>query len=231
MPMSTIRKTVAVNGALLKDDRILLGLSQEALLASCDKAFHIGTLRRAEYGENISEIYLASLAKALGYSIERYILADIPELRTPSSVDITGKWTAFFVQDHAGSAPYLVTEATSFKHSDGHITGYSDSEYRGKPLRENFIDTFIRGDMLIGRTIVEGWGDLAGATSFQAVISRGNDWIDGYATWYDSDTRDICCSRYILIRVGASFESDFAAEAKELMKQECAQFAARRAPI
>ena len=228
MPMSSIRKTVAVNGALLKDDRIAAGLSQEALLAGCDKAFHIGTLRRAEYGENISEIYLASLAKALGYSIERYLLADTPNSSAFSCIDISGEWIAHYVQDHAGSAPYVVTEATSFQQSDGHISGYSESEYRGKSVREVFTDLSIRGDMLIGRAIVEGWGDITGATSVQAVISRGNDWIDGYAMWYDSDSRDICCSRYIMIRVGASFEAAFSAEAKEIMAQECLRFAARR---
>ena len=225
---STIRKTVPVNGPLLKKDRLALGLSQEALLASCDKTFHIGTLRRAEHGENISEAYMESLSRALGQDMMRYQgRAPLPQTIGPS-VDISGKWVSFFVQDHAGSPPYPVSEETLFEQDDALISGYAESEYRGKTVREVFNDTSIRGDMLMGKSRVEGWGDITGSTSFQAVISRGNDWIDGYATWYDSDTRDICCSRYIMVRKGASFEADFISEAKELIEEECALFAARR---
>jgi len=225
---STIRKTVPVNGPLLKKDRLALGLSQEALLASCDKTFHIGTLRRAEHGKNISEAYLESLSRALGQDVVRYQGADLRPQDVGPSVDISGKWMSFFVQDHAGSPPYPVSEEFFFEQDGARIWGYSESEYRGKIVREVLSDTSVRGDMLVGRSLVEGWGNITGATSFQAVISRGNDWIDGYAVWYDSDTRDICCSRYIMVRKEARFAADFASEAKALIEIECAQFATRR---
>lgn len=228
MPIVTVRHSVPVNGSQLRDDRLSAGLSQDALLASCDLAFHIGTLRRAERGENVSKIYLASLARALGFELARYVRIIAPEQADMPGVDISGEWHAFFVQDHAGAAPYAVEEKASFQQNGTSISGYTESHYRGKPIREIFTGMSVRGDMLMGQSIVEGWGGLAGVTSIQAVISRGNDWIDGYATWYDSDTRDICCSRYIMVRKGASFEDDFKAEAVERMKAECRHFAARR---
>ena len=228
MSPSTIRDTIAVDGASLKEDRMAAGLSQEALLASCDKSFHIGTLRRAERGENISKTYLASLAKALGQPIERYLRIETPVSAAAPGIDISGDWASYFVQDHTGSPAYIVQETVVFSQRGPSLSGYADLEYRGKPVRELFTELTIRGDMLLGHTIVEGWGDLTGASNIQAVISRGNDWIDGYATWYDSDTRDICCSRYILIRKGASFEADFRAEAEAIMVQERAAFSARR---
>ena len=228
MSKAKVRVSVPVNGEQLREDRVSAGLSQEALLASCDLAFHIGTLRRAEGGENISETYLASLARALGFDLKRYI-RDIPaEDPDMLAIDIEGKWRGFFVQDHAGAAPYTVEERVCFQQSGACISGYTESDYRGKPVREIFTNMSVKGDMLIGQSTVEGWGGLAGMTSIQAVISRGNDWIDGYAIWYDSDTRDICCSRYILVRIGAAFESDFLSEADTNMKEECRQFSARR---
>ena len=228
MSPSSVRDTQPVNGARLKEDRITAGLSQEALLASCDKTFHIGTLRRAEHGENISTAYLASIARALGHSVERYLKAPSPTPAPAPGIDISGEWAAFFVQDHAGSPPYIVSETSYFEQTGCTISGYTISNYRGKPLREVFTEIVLHGDMLVARSLVEGWGELTGSSSIQAVISRGNDWIDGYATWYDSDTRDICCSRYILVRKGASFEDGFLAEAKSIMENELILFKARR---
>ena len=228
MSPSSIRDTLPVDGSRLKEDRIAAGLSQEALLASCDKSFHIGTLRRAEHGENISKAYLESIAKALGYALDRYLKPAPPPPAAAPGIDISGTWSAFFVQDHAGTPPYIVHETTVFEQVGASLSGYAESDYRGKPIREIFSDLAIHGDMLMGHAIVEGWGNVTGATNIQAVISRGNDWIDGYTTWYDSDTRDICCSRYILIRQGASFEEDFKAEAEAIMAQERVAFSARR---
>ncbi len=224
---SSIRKTLPVNGSLLRKDRIAAGLTQEALLASCDIAFHIGTLRRAERSENISEAYLASLAKALGQDIARYTLHHSRPSSAEGGIDITGEWTAYYVQDHAGSPPYIVEEMTLFSRVGVQLTGYSESDYRGIKIREDFINLAVTGDMLTGSSVVKGWGDLTGAANVQAVISRGNDWMDGYASWYDSDTRNIHCSRYILVRNASRFKEDFSAEAKALMQAELEIFAAR----
>ena len=222
----SIRDTVSVNGDLLRADRIAAGFSQEALLAACDKSFHIGTLRRAERSENISRIYLHSIAQALEQNPQKYIAVATPAPNR-SGVDITGDWASFFVQNHMGSAPYVVQERTELAQIGDSITGFSESEYRGSTVRDVYSRLELRGDMLVGHSTMEGWGDIVGFANVQVVIGRASEWGDGIVSWFDSDWHSIRCSRFIMIRTTSRFFDNYMAEAKTLMDQEISLYRAR----
>lgn len=140
---------------------------------------------------------------------------------------ISGEWLAFSVEDDRLSAPYILEENMVISRDpDGNyqVTCYALNFPRTEPTR----NVTKVGDMLMGQIYISEWEPPIGYGSFQLQILRENTFLEGYVTWYDSDSRRIEASRYLAVRKGIPDFDACVQAAKAMLKKDMAWFAARK---
>ncbi|SHK46653.1 hypothetical protein SAMN05444000_13115 [Shimia gijangensis] len=227
-PLGRLHDSVQPNGEEMRRDRLSQRFSQEALLERCraqNAYFSIQSLRRAERGERVARTTVVGIAKALGRPETHYILQEgsVDSTGTP---DIIGDWLALSIEDDRLSKAYVLEETTTISQKeDGTYNLTSQSEtFARTEFSQNVI---VVNDVIIGQTFIENWTPPAGFGSFQFQILRENTFLEGYVTWYDSDTRRIEVSKFVAVRKGIPDFDACVRAARALIETELQAFRER----
>lgn len=222
--------TVSVNGPLLRADREALALSREALAAAAQGFVSVETLRRAEAGTRVQVAKLRRIAEVLEADLDRYVISD-PALAVRQDghvINISGRWTSYWVEVFRGQPPFIAVEQLDLFQRGNRVTGAGITTVNDRARREIIENGRIDRTHFSGDTHVEGWARPNGVGMFQAIISREDDWMDGYATWNDVSTRQIEVSRIIFLRNDSPRLPEYVQEAEEQMTLALKAFEWRR---
>jgi transcriptional regulator with XRE-family HTH domain len=221
-----IHSSARVDGALLKRDRKAAGFTQASFSAECGSVSLV-TVRRAEQGHRIIRAYLNSMAEALGHPVERYIIQDDLAEATEYVVSLDGDWTGYFVESDRGALPYVVQEDIELRQTgafvDGDFTCYCPTEIR----RETVRGARVINNVISGTIYPDRWLLPSGLASFVQVVSRNNDWLEGFSIWYDPDSDQIETSRMISVRKRSASYLQYLREARRIMDNDVSMYQLR----
>ena len=218
--------TVRVAGWLLKQDRKAAGHTQQSFSAACGSVT-LSTIRRAEQGKRVVATALARMAAVLGQPADRYILAD-PAPPEPGGVPaITGQWIQFFVEEDGNHAPYIVEEVVTLQRHGARIGGTIETRTPWEKRSEQIDFAGMAGPTLYYVTRSDVWPPPAGLSVVIQKLTRGGDWLEGFAAWHDLDSDRIEMSRVIAIRPESRYAARYRDDALEIMQRELALFRLR----
>jgi transcriptional regulator with XRE-family HTH domain len=213
--------SVPVDGPKLWADREALSATQEDFLDLMgDSAVSLSTLQRAESSRSIQLGKLTAIAKTIGQPAEKYIRAQ-PSIDRRTTCEVNGAWEGFYLEPDVSLSPTLIAVRMIIaqKNTQVSIEVYevgSDGEERN----ENVIDATIVGDMLKITSVIDGWKQPTGITTVMLKVSHGDEYMAGFAIWYDKDTNHIESSKIAFARVGTHSFSDFLEKAKSVALEE-----------
>jgi transcriptional regulator with XRE-family HTH domain len=228
-PPKKVSNTLQPAADKISKDRIDQGFTQEALLERCralGSHFSIQSLRRAERGERVNKSTLEGGARALGKDLIHY-LPESDQYEQSASNGIEGEWHALSIEDDRLSPPYILEETMVISSDAGgalEIICHALDFHRTEPTR-NVVKI---GDMLMGQIFITEWDPPLGYGSFQLQILRENTFLEGFVTWYDSDSRRIEASRYLAVRKDIPDFDACVEAAKAMMDKEIEWFASRK---
>lgn len=136
-----------------------------------------------------------------------------------SRLELDGEWLSFYVERDLFGDPYCVQEAVRVIQNGSKVNGtyecityeYPDFSFEGK----------IHGKILTGTYLCPVRGKTEyGRGMFQLMAYRGDEWLEGYATWFDMDTKKIECSKHIWFRDTSTFSGIFHTDVKRIMESE-----------
>ena len=211
----SMQRGVSTDGGRLRADRFARGWTIEKL--SEESGISESTIKRAEKGESIRLGTLAKITEAL---------------RIPAPLDssICGTWHAYYIETTISGAPLLTQEELEISISD--CKSYYMGRYRclTHPRRSEFTmkAKFVR-PIIIGTYIVSNRDETnpEGLGSFQLMIGSDDAWFDGYCTWYDTDVRQVCCSRNIWIKLESGYNKELQKDMEAMMDAEKRAFEIR----
>lgn len=188
---------IRIDGSRLRQDREDSNYTQDALLEliKTRTGFSISksTLRRAEKGE-VTRKMLNLIAKAIGFSPERYIVETSKENSTKALFDLNGEWKVYYLEDDVGTDEYLVTETLYVNHYEDIINGVYEPYRTNHPEGYKGTDAIIMegsvmGITMMGQYYVDKKPYPKGAGVFQAIIQRDGEWAEGFCTFYGDDNK------------------------------------------
>lgn len=225
MPKNT-HSSARVDGALLKKDRKAAGYTQASFAAECGSVSLV-TVRRAEQGHRIIRAYLKSMAEVLARPVARYIIEDDLAAATEYVVSLDGEWTGFFIESDRGALPYVVQEDIELRQNgtrvDGDYTCYCPTEIRSETVR----GAKVINNVLYGTLQPVHWQLPSGLATVMQMVSRNNDWLEGFSVWYDSDSDQIEMSRMISVRNNSDTFLQYIREARRIMDNEVSMYQLR----
>ncbi len=225
MPQNT-HSSARVDGTLLKKDRKAAGYTQASFAAECGSVSLV-TVRRAEQGNRIIRAYLNSMAEVLGRPMDRYTIEDNLATATEYVVSLDGDWTGFFIESDRGALPYVVQEDIELRQNgarvDGDYTCYCPTEIRSETVR----DARVINNVLYGTLQPVHWQLPSGLSTLMQMVSRNNDWLEGFTVWYDSDSDQIETSRMISVRKRSDAYLQYMREARRIMDNEVSMYQLR----
>ncbi|MDA5093665.1 helix-turn-helix transcriptional regulator [Aliiroseovarius sp. KMU-50] len=224
---ASVHPSVLVNGALLKADRKAAGYTQSSFSAAC-ASVSLVTVRRAEQGHRIIKTSLQRMAAVLEQPIERYFASELSEKKNDYVISVEGKWTSYFVETDHGKPPYLVEEAVEFFQHGSQVTGKAVVETTDEERTEAFDTTKVFRNVVIGTIFTQEWEPPLGMGTLILASSRNNDWLEGFTSWYDTDTDRIEISRNIYVRSGCPSFEKYCEDAKHAMNREIQMFRLRK---
>ncbi len=178
------------------------------------------TVRRAEQGKRIIATYLRRMAETLGQPADRYVIEDVLEAASEYVVSLEGEWSGFFVESDRGVLPYVVQEDVELRQKGGGLEG-SFTAYCPYEVRvEHLNDTRVINNVVFGTIRRTKWRPPDGLSTVVQVASRGNDWLEGFAVWYDADTDQAEVSRMITVRKNCPDYLQYMREARRIMESE-----------
>jgi transcriptional regulator with XRE-family HTH domain len=192
------------NYLLLREDRESRRISREALVRMGGGTFSLSSLERLERGKGTIAI-LRQVAHALGKSVESYRSRP---LQDAYGLDLSGVWTVFFLEQDAGTDPYLHTERLTILQDRATVTGqyegikteHPDGGYKGDEVTYDMTG-HIKRDVVFGTYSVRGRALPRGSGSFQLKFTR-EGWGEGFCT-FASDDGQIGCSPNIWVKSDA----------------------------
>jgi len=218
--------SVSVDGTLLKTDRKAAGFTQASFCAECASVSLI-TVRRAEQGHRIIRPYLARMASVLGRPVERYAVEDELAAATEYVVSLTGEWTGFYIEADRGALPCVVQEDIVLRQNGAYVDGdycvYAPTEIRTEKLKGGRVIN----NVLSGVICPSQWLLPSGMASLMQMVSRNNDWLEGFTVWYDSDSDQIETSRMISVRKNSAFYLQYLREARRIVEGDLAIYRMR----
>lgn len=224
---NNVHPSANINALLLKSDRKAAGFTQASFAAACDSV-SLATIRRAEQGHRVIIASLRRIAKVLEQDIDRYIAVDEPESSVEYVAWVGGEWAGFYVEADHTFNPYIVyTDITIMQHGD-RIDGSLLSETPTGQRTERFLDCKVRNGILSGFTAVDGLALPRGLSCLNQVISRNNDWIEGFSTWFDSRTGSPEVSRKLAVRKGSQYYERYIEEARHIATRELTNYRMRK---
>lgn len=225
--------TVDLNGDLLRADREALMLSREAVAAATNQMDSIETIRRAEAGHRVQVIKLRQIARALNTDVERYTAGQSSSSLAIDTlvpdIDLTGIWLAFWNECDLGRPPVTVRERVQLEQTGVTVSGFGVANVNGKKRRETIDFGRVERNLFYGMSSVDGWTRPTGNSSFQVIVSRNDDWMDGYVTWNDADYGSIEVSRFVWVREDGQNADDHLADAMRMMDHAMVAHRWRRA--
>jgi len=195
----TVHPSVKVDGARLKRDRKSAGYTQASFAAECGSV-SLASVRRAEQGHRVIKTSLRRMADVLGQDTGHYAITSISRGRSDYTAQLEGKWTRFYLQTARGIAPFVVSGEVEIRQQGRRIQGELASISPRQHRFEKFVDCTVINNMLTGFTVAEGHIGPAGLSTISLVLSRQNNWLDGYIAWFNPDTDQIENSRHIMVR-------------------------------
>lgn len=200
---------VSVDGNLIRQDRMALGLTQEGLIELTAGSVSVETLRRAEKGERIDATKLRALCAALGQPTARYADGGISSDPVPPLSFLAGDWR--YIQactnDTAGSG--LREAYVRIKRERSTIAGELAATSEFDATTACVTDVRMRGLVVTAR-IEPTRSSSPGDQGFLHILpARGYDWLEGYTTWYDFSRHRIECFESVWIRIGAETEEAY----------------------
>ena len=168
------------------------------------------------------------MAFILEQDIGRYITVAHPESSPEYTAWIGGEWTGLYVEADHSFLPYAVTTEILIKQSGIDIAGNLLSDTPAGPRTEHYLDCTIRNNVLAGFVTVEGLTLPRGLSCISQVTSRNNEWLEGYATWFDSRTGSPEVSRNIAVRKSSQHYARYIEEAQYIMTREITNYHMRK---
>jgi len=222
-----VHPSININNGLLKNDRKAAGFTQVSFAAACDSV-SLATIRRAEQGHRIIVSSLRRMGAVLNQDFERYIVADSPDVESEYVAWIEGEWLAYFVEADRRLLPYIVTVDISITQNANRIDGRWDyTTPTGKHV-ERLMDCKIQNNVLTGFTAVDGMGLAHGLSCLNQVVSRNNNWLEGFAIWYDTNTARTELSRSIGVKKNCRNFDQYIEEARFLIARELDNYRMRK---
>lgn len=200
-----------IDGEALRRDRESLGYSREVFLAAVKtktgRMLSEMTLRRAESG-SASMDTIRVFAEVTGFPDQKYLRTEGDDGIWATSFDLSGRWKSYYLEDDAGSPPYLsrenlfltqngtkldgIYEIQSSKNPDGWIR---DSSFT---LSGNVVDNVVFGTFFVsGRKFATGVG------TFQLVISGTGGVAEGFCSYFGDDNK-LLLTKNVWLRKGIS---------------------------
>lgn len=223
----SVHPSVKIDGVLLQKDRKLAGFTQASLCAACDSV-SLATIRRAEQGYRIIESSLKRIAKILNHPRERYIVRTPLGAPNNTAISLAGLWTGIYVEANQGTLPYLVVETISIRQDGSSVEGTLINNGLSNAPVERFKDCVLVENVLTGSIWTEGCVPPAGLSTFNLMVTRSGDWLDGYCSWFDVDSDQVEQSRFITVRQDSPNYTRYLSEAKACAEAERSNYRLRK---
>lgn len=226
MPRLPFRST-RVDAARLRADRLNRGWTQENLAEYSNPKFSLATYRRAERGGPISLQSLESISKAFGHDIERYVFDYKQSVEHSIVFDISGHWKSLYVEEDINKPPYLTIELLTIEQNDENINGIYECKTYERPNDFYMIGKIIK-NMVYGKYYVPGRDNIDGFGVFQLMISRNNEWFEGFCSWVDYDKKIVETSKNIWVKSNSHFFDVLFEDAFKRIEREIEVFHIRK---
>lgn len=214
-------RSVPVDGPKLWADRIAVASTEERFLDLMgERAVSLSTLQRAENGRFVQLQKLKAIAETIGQPVEKYVRNE-SIIAQGTTCDVSGVWQGHYIEPDVTLNPCLVSLSMTIIQRDSRLSvEVNEVGSDGEEREEHIVDANIVGDMLLLKSLIDGWKQPSGISTVMLKITHGDEYMTGFATWYDKDTNQIESSRIAFAREGTHSFKAFLSKAERSVRNE-----------